>query len=64
MSRPVALVTGASRGIGRAIAVSLGPTHHLLVGGRAAEADAWVGAGRPSAGPCLLVRPWQRWRSS
>jgi len=34
MSRPVALVTGASSGIGRAIALALSSTHHILVGGR------------------------------
>lgn len=34
MSRPVALITGASSGIGRAIAAQLSPTHHILVGGR------------------------------
>ena len=34
MSRPLALVTGASRGIGRAVALALSPTHHVLVGGR------------------------------
>ena len=34
MSRPVALVTGASKGIGRAVAEALSPTHHVLVGGR------------------------------
>lgn len=54
MSRPVALVTGASRGIGRAIALSLGPTHHLLVGGRDADAVASVVAGLPSAEPFLV----------
>jgi NADP-dependent 3-hydroxy acid dehydrogenase YdfG len=38
MSRPVALVTGASRGIGRAIALALTSTHHVLVGGRDTDA--------------------------
>ena len=52
-NRPTALVTGANRGIGRAIALDLGRTHHVLVGGRDAEAvqevvgllpdaEAWV----------------------
>jgi NADP-dependent 3-hydroxy acid dehydrogenase YdfG len=49
--RPVALVTGASRGIGRAIAVELGRTHHILVGGRDREAIAAVVAELPSAEP-------------
>jgi len=31
MTRPVALITGASRGIGRAIAMALAPTHDLIV---------------------------------
>ena len=33
-NRPVALVTGATRGIGRAIAFELSSTHRILVGGR------------------------------
>ncbi|MGO1053894.1 SDR family oxidoreductase [Crossiella sp. CA198] len=37
-SRPRALVTGASRGIGKAIAQALAPTHDLLLGGRDAAA--------------------------
>ncbi len=30
MSRPTAIVTGASRGIGRAVATELAPTHHVI----------------------------------
>lgn len=37
-SRPLALVTGASRGIGRSIALDLGRTHHVVLVGRGAEA--------------------------
>jgi NADP-dependent 3-hydroxy acid dehydrogenase YdfG len=36
-SRPVALITGASRGIGRAIALKLAPTHNLVLVARDAE---------------------------
>ncbi|MFL6126574.1 SDR family oxidoreductase [Actinophytocola sp.] len=50
--RPSALITGASRGIGRATAVALGDTHDLLLGGRDGEALASLAAGLPSA------RPW------
>ena len=40
-----ALITGASRGIGRAIAEALAPDHHLLIGGRdSAAVDAVVAA--------------------
>ncbi|WP_158867033.1 SDR family oxidoreductase [Leifsonia sp. AG29] len=49
--RPVALVTGASRGIGRAIAANLGRTHHILVGGRDAAAVQSVVDSLPSAEP-------------
>ncbi|ACZ84768.1 SDR family oxidoreductase [Streptosporangium roseum] len=51
-ARPTALVTGASRGVGAAIAHALAPTHDLLLGGRDAEALAKVAAGLPGA------RPW------
>src|SRR4051812_25813985 len=50
-TRPIALVTGASRGIGAAIATELGRTHHILVGGRDAEAVEAVVATLPSAEP-------------
>ena len=46
-----ALITGASRGIGRAIAEALAPDHHLLIGGRDAAAVDAVVAGLPSAEP-------------
>ncbi|GAA3099421.1 SDR family oxidoreductase [Streptosporangium carneum] len=51
-ARPVALVTGASRGVGAAIARALAPTHDLLLGGRDAEALAELSARLPGA------RPW------
>ncbi|MGM1065018.1 SDR family oxidoreductase [Saccharothrix sp. Mg75] len=38
MTRPVALITGASRGIGAATARALAPTHDLLLGGRDTDA--------------------------
>jgi NADP-dependent 3-hydroxy acid dehydrogenase YdfG len=43
--RPLALVTGASRGIGAAIAQALAPTHNLLLGGRDTDALKAVAAG-------------------
>src|SRR5204862_139389 len=42
--RPLALVTGASRGIGAAVARALAPTHDLLLGGRDADALGAVAA--------------------
>ncbi|AHI02100.1 SDR family oxidoreductase [Kutzneria albida] len=51
--RPTALITGASRGIGAAVARALAPTHDLLLGGRGTEALQALAAELPGA------RPWQ-----
>ncbi|WP_020669156.1 SDR family oxidoreductase [Amycolatopsis nigrescens] len=48
---PLALVTGASRGIGAAVAHALEPTHRLLLGGRDATALAERAADLPGAQP-------------
>ncbi|MEU8317667.1 SDR family oxidoreductase [Nonomuraea sp. NPDC048881] len=50
--RPTALVTGASRGVGEAVARALGPTHHVILGGRDESALARLAAELPDA------RPW------
>ncbi|MFD1540250.1 SDR family oxidoreductase [Nonomuraea guangzhouensis] len=47
--RPTALVTGASRGIGEAIARALAPTHHVILGGRDGDALAALAAELPDA---------------
>ena len=47
--RPVAVVTGATRGIGLAIARDLADTHHVVIGGRHADAVADVVASLPAA---------------
>ncbi|MFI9008577.1 SDR family oxidoreductase [Actinosynnema sp. NPDC053489] len=52
MERAVALVTGASRGIGAAVARALAPTHELLLGGRDEAALAELAGTLPAA------RPW------
>lgn len=50
--RPLALITGASRGIGRAVAEALADTHDLLLGGRDVDALTSLADALPSA------RPW------
>lgn len=49
--RPSALITGASRGIGKAIAEALGDTHDLLLGGRDEKELSSLAAELPSASP-------------
>lgn len=49
--KPVALVTGATGGIGEAICHALSDTHRILVGGRNEEAVAKVVAALPDAEP-------------
>jgi 3-hydroxy acid dehydrogenase / malonic semialdehyde reductase len=61
--RPTALITGASRGIGRAIALALAPTHNLVLTARAADALATVAQEARTSGaevhviPCDLTNP-------
>lgn len=47
--KPTALVTGASRGIGEAVARALGPTHRVILGGRDESALAKLAAELPDA---------------
>lgn len=49
--RPRVLITGASRGIGRAVATALAADHHLLIGGRDRSAVDAVCAELESAEP-------------
>jgi NADP-dependent 3-hydroxy acid dehydrogenase YdfG len=47
--RPVAVITGGTRGIGLAVARDLAETHHLVIGGRSAQSVDPVLAELPSA---------------
>ncbi|WP_343955342.1 SDR family oxidoreductase [Nonomuraea longicatena] len=49
IERPTALVTGASRGVGAAVARALGPTHRVILGGRDESALAGLAAELPDA---------------
>ncbi|MFI7445768.1 SDR family oxidoreductase [Nonomuraea indica] len=51
-TRPTALITGASRGVGEAVARALAPTHDVLLGGRDESALARLAGELPGA------RPW------
>lgn len=50
-SRPVVLITGGTRGIGRAVADALAADHRLLIGGRDEAAVAAVCGALPDAVP-------------
>jgi len=47
--RPIALITGASRGVGAAVARAFGPTHHVILGGRDEQTLAARAAELPDA---------------
>ncbi|WP_330233611.1 SDR family oxidoreductase [Nocardia sp. NBC_00508] len=49
ISKPTALITGASRGLGAAIARELAPTHDLLLGARSTESLRGILAELPDA---------------
>ncbi|GLW89912.1 short chain dehydrogenase [Actinokineospora globicatena] len=52
--RPLALITGASRGIGAAVARALGHSHELLLGGRDGDALRELAEELPAAMPWVV----------
>ena len=53
MPRPTAVVTGASRGIGRAVALRLAPEHDIVAAARsAADLESLAGEIRHAGGRC------------
>ncbi len=52
--RPIALISGGSRGIGWAVARALADDHHLLLGGRDADQLARACEQLPSASPFVV----------
>jgi short-subunit dehydrogenase len=57
ISRPSALVTGASRGIGRAIALALAPTHDLVLTARSTDALEAVASDAAALGATVRTVP-------
>lgn len=56
-ARPVAVVTGASRGIGRAIAVRLAATHHVIALARSVDELHSLAGDIEAAGGACTIRP-------
>ncbi|MDZ7630325.1 MAG: SDR family NAD(P)-dependent oxidoreductase [Gemmatimonadaceae bacterium] len=55
--RPTALVTGASRGIGRAIALAMAPIHDLILTARSTDALASVASEATALGAAVRAIP-------
>jgi len=56
MSKPIAVITGASRGIGRAVALRLAPTHDIVAVARSeADLDTLAGEVADAGGRCHII---------